>query len=605
MAGEIITHALEAADVREGLPPPSPPPLPSRVEPGFDPSAATPFSLRILLAATIALALVRIALTYPVFFQTCDEPFHFACGMAWMDLGRTGDPAARVPAACFEAPPLAPAATAALPYLAGLRSRGVPKMDSEGNAILRSGGSYLRNLTLARIGILPFFVLAAGVIWAWARRLFGDRTALGAVFLFCALPPILGHAGLATTDMAATAGIVSAVFAFEVWLKKATLRQSALLGVSLAFAVLSKLSALLFLPVCLVSLLALRWALERPTGAELRRGLKSHVGPGALALVTAFVAIWSAYHFTWAPLTTVEKRPHLAHVTRFLGDHPRWQDVVDRLAETPLPAGDLFRGVMKVRAHNARGHDGYLLGNYRKDGWWYFFPVVLGVKTPLAFLLLLAAGIWALTRMPGKRQPERWSPVVCALAILIVVLPSRINIGVRHVLAIYPFLSITAGVGLATLFRHGRANRWILAAAYALLLWFSASSAMAHPDYLAYFNELGGAHPERIVVDSDLDWGQDLWRLSRRLRQVGAPLVTLDYFGSEDIYDQGLPAVRPLVPYQPAEGWIAISEFSLTVGAEDVRKKAQRDEHPYAWLLDKPYTRVGKSIRLYHVVPGD
>ena len=593
------TRALEAADVREDPPPPR------SVEPDLDPSSATPFFLWILLAATIAVAIVRIAFTYPVFFQTCDEPFHFACGMAWMDPGRTGDPTGRGPAACSEAAPLAPAATAVLPYLAGLRSRGLSKMDSEGNAILRSGGSYLRNLTLARLGILPFFVLAAGVIWAWARRLFGDRTALASVFLFCALPPVLGHAGLATTDMAATAGLASAVFAFEVWLRKPTLRQSALLGVAVAIAVLSKLSAFLFLPLCLVSLLALRWALERPTGAELRRGLKSHVGPGALALVTAFVVIWSGYRFTWTPLTTPEKRPHLQHVTRLLGDHPRWQSVVDRLAETPLPAGDLIRGAMKVRAHNSWGHSAYLLGNYRKDGWWYFFPVVLGVKTPVAFLLLLAAGIGALTRMPGKRQPERWSPVVCALAILIVVLPSRINIGVRHVLPIYPFLSIIAGFGLVTLFRRGRSNRWILAVAFGLLLWFSASSAMAHPDYLAYFNELGGAHPERIVVDSDLDWGQDLWRLSRRLREVGAPLVTLDYFGSEDIYDQGLPAVRPLLPYQPADGWIAISEFSLTVGAEEARRAAHRDDHPFAWLLDRPYTRVGKSIRLYHVVPGD
>ena len=577
------------------------------VEPELDLSVPTPFSLRILLAATIVVALVRIAFTYPVFFQTCDEPHHFACGMAWMDL-RTGDPLGRDSESCIEAAPLPNAAAAAFPYLAGLRSGGLSGTDSAGNAILRSAGSYLRNLTLARIGILPFFVLAAGVIWAWARRLFGDRTALASVFLFCALPPILGHAGLATTDMAITAGLAAAVFAFEVWLGRPTLRQSALLGVALAIAVLSKFSVLLFLPACLVSLLALRWVLQRPTGAELRRGLKSHAGPGALALMTAFLVIWGGYRFASAPLKTAAERPHFGRsprVTRFLGDHPRWQAVIDRLVEAPLPAGDLVRGVLKVRAHNARGHNGYLLGHYRRDGWWYFFPVVLGVKTPLAFLLLLAGGIGALTRLPGKRKPERWSPVVCALAILMVVLPSRITIGVRHVLPIYPFLSITAGFGLVALFRRGRSNRWIQAVAFALLLWFSASSAMAHPDYLAYFNELGGAHPERIIVDSDLDWGQDLWRLSRQLREVGAPMVTLDYFGSEDIYDQGLPAVRPLLPYQPAEGWIAISEFSLTVGAEDQRKAAHRDDHPYAWLLDKPYTRVGKSIRLYHVVPGD
>ena len=128
-------------------------------------------------------------------------------------LGRTGDPPGRDSESCNEAAPLPNAAAAAFPYLAGLRSGGLSGTDSAGNAILRSAGSYLRNLTLARIGILPFFVLAAGVIWAWARRLFGYRTALASVFLFCALPPILGHAGLATTDMAITAGLAAAVFA--------------------------------------------------------------------------------------------------------------------------------------------------------------------------------------------------------------------------------------------------------------------------------------------------------------------------------------------------------------------------------------------------------
>ena len=203
--------------------------------------------------------------------------------MVWMDLGRTGDPAGTRFRIVQRGGASAARRDGSLPYLAGLRSRGLSGTDGAGNAILRSGGSYLRNLTLARIGILPFFVLAAGVIWAWARRLFGDRTALASVFLFCALPPVLGHAGLATTDMAIIAGLASAVFAFEVWLRKPTLRQSALLGVALAIAVLSKFSALLFLPVCLVSLLAVRWALERPTGAELRRGLKSHAVRGSRA----------------------------------------------------------------------------------------------------------------------------------------------------------------------------------------------------------------------------------------------------------------------------------------------------------------------------------
>ena len=223
-----------------------------------------------------------------------------------------------------------------------------------------------------------------------------------------------------------------------------------------------------------------------------------------------------------------------------------------------------------------RGHNGYLLGHYRRDGWWYFSRRSRGQD---------AYGLPPAPRWRNRRSHEAAGqetartvvpPVVCALAILVVVLPSRITIGLRHVLPIYPFLSITAGFGLVALFRRGRSNRWIQAGAFALLLWFSASSAMAHPDYLAYFNELGGAHPERIVVDSDLDWGQVSLAAESAASGVGAPTGNAQLFRFRGHFDQGLPAVRPLLPYQPAEGWLAISEFSLTVGAEDQRKAAHR-----------------------------
>ena len=168
-------------------------------------------------------------------------------------LGRTADQRERDSQTCIGPAPLPNAAAAAFPY-----SRRAPVLGTRRNGQRGQCDSALRRFLPAepvarRIGILPFFVLAAGVIWAWARRLFGDRTALTCrYFCFCALPPILGHAGLATTDMAITAGLSAAVFAFEVWLGRPTLRQSAFLGVALAIAVLSKFSALLFLPVCLV-----------------------------------------------------------------------------------------------------------------------------------------------------------------------------------------------------------------------------------------------------------------------------------------------------------------------------------------------------------------
>ena len=131
-----------------------------------------------------------------------------------------------------------------------------------------------------------------------------------------------------------------------------------------------------------------------------------------------------------------------------------------------------------------------------------------------------------------------------------------------------------------------------------LLAWQLISSVRAHPDYLAYFNEFAGPHPERILLDSDLDWGQDLLRLSTALQQRHVDQVSIAYAGSSklDLSQFGLPPFQVLAPHQPATGWIAISLLKLKVGAP-----GQPDDG-YAWLeAYQPVALVGRSIRLYYV----
>ena len=115
---------------------------------------------------------------------------------------------------------------------------------------------------------------------------------------------------------------------------------------------------------------------------------------------------------------------------------------------------------------------------------------------------------------------------------------------------------------------------------------------------MAYFNELAGKHPKEIVVDSDLDWGQDLKRLATTLNHRGIDEVAIKYNGSLGInLDHfNLPRTRELVPYQKTTGWIAISVFHLKLG----RGRAPYDQ--YSWLNDyKPVEKVGKSIWLYYI----
>jgi len=537
-------------------------------------------SPRLVLVTCLVVAAVRIVATYRVFNQTWDEPAHVAAGMQWLDRGHYS----------YEPlhPPLARISAAIGPRLAGIRSAGYDDVWLEGNAILYAGSRYDRNLALARLGTLPWFLLAALVVFAWARRLGGSAPAIWAVVLFTTLPPILGQAGLATTDMAVAATVALACYCAILWLEQPTVGRSLGLGAAAALALLSKFSALLFLPAAAVAIALCRRGEGRrahPAGTGIGRTTRLR-----LTYTAALLTLWAGYRFAVGPLVPPASPP---------GAAPPGSSLIERAAQAPVfPAPALFEGIGQLAAKNRAGHKSYLLGEVRDTGWWYFFPVAIAVKTPIPFLLLVAAGVVAALRAPpGSERRRRLEPAAIAAAILLVCLPSRINIGLRHVLPIYPFLAIAAGLGTVTLFRLRRAAPAGAVATAVLVAWQLVSSARSHPDYIAWFNTLAGDRPERILVDSDLDDGQDLKRLADTLRARRIPEVWLAYAGSATVAEHGLPPVRWLQPHQPVRGWVAASLYSLKLGS-----LGRPGHDDFAWLERyRPVARVGKSIRLYYL----
>jgi hypothetical protein len=536
--------------------------------------------LAICAVLLVAFAVARIVATYRVFNQTFDEPAHIASGIEWLDEGQYRYE--------HQHPPLARIAAALGPYLAGIRSFGLKSVWEEGNGMLYTGGHYFRTLALARMGILPFFVIACALVWSWSRRLFGAGVALASTLLFTMLPPILAHSGLATTDMACSTFVFASAYAFSRWLERPAWRQSLFLGATIALAALSKFSSLAFVPASMLAVLILYWSIERPPLAAFRREALGRTVSLIFAAAVVFMAIWGGYRFSVGRVTA-ENRPY---------------ETIDRfLPESSLPAYEFLDGIGEVEYHNTRGHPSWLLGEYRTDGWWYFFPVVVAVKTPIAFLLLCGIGFFRLVRQSvAKIRWQEWVPGACALAILLVCMQSRIDLGVRHILPIYPLLAMVAGLGLAGLLRTGAASKAAAAWGLALALWLVVSSVRAHPDYLAYFNESAGGKPEWVLAESDLDWGQDLQRLSDKLKELGVQEVSLGYFGTADLTRHGLPATKPLPAYQRATGWVAVSLHVMTIEAAEFEKAQRTRTSPLFWLHEeKPVARVGKSIDLYYI----
>ena len=195
------------------------------------------------------LAVWQIVSTYPHLCQTADEPNHLATGLEWLQEGTylLGP----------ENPPLARIVAALLPYLSGQR----PDLDDAiwtdfprhfaisydlGRDLLYRNGAYLQNLSRARMGTLPFFLLAIAIVWHWANRYGGPVAGFLATGMFCTLPSILGHAGLATTDIPFTATLLCALYAFVLWIEMPAQRRAAIFGLALGLALITKFSALIF-----------------------------------------------------------------------------------------------------------------------------------------------------------------------------------------------------------------------------------------------------------------------------------------------------------------------------------------------------------------------
>jgi 4-amino-4-deoxy-L-arabinose transferase-like glycosyltransferase len=538
--------------------------------PGFWDATLIPFLARrslVLAAALIALASMRIVSTYSQMSPTWDEPGHMACGLQYL--------AQHVYRYEAQHPPLARVMSALGPFLAGARPLGIKNQDQEGVAVMYHDGYPERMLTRMRFGILPFFVLAACVVWLWARRHFGNAVAALATGLFTLAPTVLAHAGVATTDMALTACLSAAFFALLLWAEEPTWQHSLLLGAATALAVVSKFTALGFLPAAALFAFLAYLMVERPGVDGVVAAAKARAWPAAIAVFTGALGIWAVYSFSFGKVNA-------------------WN--------ISLPAPELFDGVSFAIYHNTKGHAAFFLGEIRNTGWWYFFPVLVAVKTPLGWLAAVGFGLAAWW---GKRgQLAYWMPVAFAAGILLPGMTSHVNIGLRHILPIFTGLAILAGLGLMRLLERAARAKWAGPLAALLVLWVAVSGALQHPDYLSYFNELAGSTPERIVVDSDLDWGQNIIRLQHRLRELGASQVA---FGDVNLHANhlmiwpGLPLVQNLDAFRPVEGWTAVSPTmwmlrKYGLGYRDLSVQ------PW-WAYYHPVEKVG-TLWLYYIPPG-
>ena len=576
-------------------------------------------------ATRVALALIILVTAFlstgawRVYGHTWDEPEHLAAGIELLDRGRYEYDT--------EHPPVARILMAFGPYMAGARSYGTPPPDGvqEGVDILYRSGHYAEFLMLARAGMMPFYVLLLLVMWLWARRvLSNDYEALLAVVLLATIPPILGHAALAALDVSMASTSLLALYALQAWIDSARWRDAAFFGAATGLAFATKFSSIPFILVGMLVLGSARLILatadrrESPASRVWNpSSWKAKVGGLALAMVVGWIPIIIAYGIHSADPALVTRRFNWA-LGYLLDGHPDLlKAVMSVTSHVWLPRGvKLFvEGVTAIKAHNDTGHVSFLLGSLQKNGWWYFYLVALAVKTPIPLLLTSPVGL-GLMAWDGWRERNLWrlAPLLLFVGMLIFASSySHINIGIRHVLILYPFLALGSAYAVAKAWRWtgqalvrrrlGGAEAPVAAPATSrqvgligravlvvLVGWQVSTLYTAYPDYLPYFNE-AVPNPQYVLVDSDLDWGQDLKRLEKTLAALKVPKINLAYIGTADLDREPLPPFTRLAPYTPTTGWVAVTAL--------VREHWPKG---YEWLdAYTPIERVGKTIDLYYI----
>jgi hypothetical protein len=471
-------------------------------------------------------------------------------------------------------------------------------------------------LAAARAMMALWSVGTGLLVFGWSRRLWGDRAGLFSLALYVFSATTLAHGPLVTSDMTVAFFLLAATGAFWRHLQRADASSLILSLAATALACVAKFSFLLLVPVYALLMV---WRLAEPVpliarwrGGEhavtSRRGkLQAMAASVLLHGATAWLVIWIFFGFRYSAFA-----PGLPPGWKFylpwqviLPESGFWRVFFSYARQWHVLPEAFLQGFAYVRyAAEARG--AFLNGDYSSTGWVTFFPYAFMAKTFVAELgaFALAFGVAAVrwrraTAGSIMSDLRRGAP----LLVLFVVywafsLASHLNIGHRHILPVYPILFILAGVIVRPV-----ARRWLYGAAVALLALAAVESMAIRPHYLAYFNILAGgpANGWRHLVDSSLDWGQDLPGLAqwvRGHRQPHEPVFVANA-GMSDFHYEGI-AGEPLAPYyynyQPRR-WRELQPGLYCVSATQLQDVYSPFRGPWSPAREAAYQRLLRQMR--------
>ena len=548
-----------------------------------------------VLAALILVA--RIVYAMFTFNSTVDEPFHIASAVTMYDTGKE--------ISGVEQPPVTRVVMGLALSLRGVhlpqgeRSTAVvslPDTFNQGTEILfHNKVNYWQVLRTARLSMLVFPLAALLYLYLLAAWIGNEFIASMSVVFFSLDPTFLGHSAWAHNDSAACTTYLAAAYFGARWVVLGGMRRAIFMGIAVALAIATKFSCVMIVPAILLLMIVLPFCAKSGGSPKTLRGYLRQWPPVAhlaVAALVAFVTIWGTYFFN------VDR---LSNQTMFNAPQSTFLKIPLRVRNAEIPMPSFALGLMALVQHNKTNHD-YLNGHFNETGWWYYFPETIAIKEPIGLLAgLLVAG--CLLFAPSLR-PHRWRIAVIlipAAVFMAAVLPSHIDIGIRHVLPVLPFLYLLV---CFTLIQAGRKGLVFLGVVITVAL---VESAWITPNYAEFFNLLVGGPSKgaKYLLDSNIDHGQDIAQLAQWLHSDQAQgrkySLRLFVFPDKSLCSALGMDTSALFRNTDGGGLLAISKnirYGLSPGVtEDWVIQPEQD---YSWLSKYPIVKhFGYSIDVY------
>ena len=439
-----------------------------------------------------------------------------------------------------------------------------------------------RLIFYSRISTIFIALILGFFLWKWTNELYGSFAALFALFLFTFSPNILAHSRLITPDLAISCfNFISVYYLWKV-IKENKWSNILLCSLFLGCALLSKYSAVLLFPIYFVLSAFVCLSKEKV-------GLPAQFPFSHLLMregsIFKILRICSVLFIIFTMAFFLLQLGYMFHIEHYL------------------------KGILYQWEHASKGHPTFLMGMYSSQGWWFYYLVAFAIKTPLPLLAFLIMSFIFYKKNPDRSMLNHTFVLIPVVVYILFFSLKLLCVGLRYMLPIYPFLFMQASMVIGASFKKRKMLSKIIIAV--LCCWYLKSSIGIYPHYLAYFNEIIGGPDNgcEYLVDSNLDWGQDLKGLGLYMKEKGIDKVHLSYFGAADPHYYGIEYDWMPSYYLPSdyldEG-VKIRRFKIpksgmvAISATNLQSVYFSGNNFYDWLKRyEPIDKIGYSIFIY------